>query len=618
MNVDYKILTKVLSKRVHGVMMDLVHPDQTCAVPGRRVSDNLGLVREAIQLAEERGLPLSIVSLDQEKAFDRVSHEYMMVVLERFGFGPNLRHWVDLMYRDVEARVLVNGHLSGAFPVASGVRQGCPMSPVLFVLCIEPFGCALRADPSFPGFWVPGTHGECLKVSLYMDDVSVFVTDAVAMCRLVGLCERFGLASSSKVNPRKSEVMHFGRHRSGSGPPCPFTERRDRLKILGVCFDPGGVAAENWRRVIGEIVLEVASWRSRRLTMEGRNLVIKTVLIGKLLYLARISPPPPAVGRALEGIIFTFFWGTRAERRSRRVVKMSPSLGGKGVPCPVFVCMSAFACTLMELFVSEDPGRQLARDFLFFFLGPSVARLEGRSLSLSRPFAGSCPGHFRMFEGFAREQGLLTRRPIGWRLSQVLEHLRPREVLREVRILHRSPLAERTARKVWENVSARCLANDQKDVAWKAAHECLPVRVFRFQRDLNVSVQCPRPGCTGDETVRHVLWDCPVAVGVWSLAAGLLECYVPWLVMVRRDVFVFSGLLPQPVPGRKWRQAWRTVCIVKTVLWRARTRGFYTRVWLDPGQIWGMALSCLQRYRLGDSLRATGRGAGRNDASGVS
>jgi len=62
-----------------------------------------------------------------------------------------------------------------------------------------------------------------------------------------------------------------------------------------------------------------------------------------------LIPVPLGVGQALERLVFSFFWDTQAEHRRRRIVKMSPCFGGKGVSSPVFVCMLAFACTLMEL-----------------------------------------------------------------------------------------------------------------------------------------------------------------------------------------------------------------------------------------------------------------------------
>ncbi|KAJ1211805.1 hypothetical protein NDU88_007153 [Pleurodeles waltl] len=77
LNVDYKILAKTMVNRLEGAMGEIVHPDQTCGVPGRRVADSLALIRDTIQYITDRNIRSALVCLDQEKAFDRVSHEFM-------------------------------------------------------------------------------------------------------------------------------------------------------------------------------------------------------------------------------------------------------------------------------------------------------------------------------------------------------------------------------------------------------------------------------------------------------------------------------------------------------------------------------------------------------------
>ena len=118
---------------MHTALGDILHTDQTCAVPGHKVSGSLGLVREAIQFVEERGLRLSVISLDQEIIFHRVSQEHMMAILDCFWLQNKFVVMCWLHVSDIEGFALVNGHLSGAFLITSGVRQGCPMPPVLFV-----------------------------------------------------------------------------------------------------------------------------------------------------------------------------------------------------------------------------------------------------------------------------------------------------------------------------------------------------------------------------------------------------------------------------------------------------------------------------------------------------
>lgn len=93
-------------------------------------------MRDILEWAGQRHIPLALLSLDQEKAFDRVSH--LWGVLARLGLGQGFLSWVGLLYREVFSRVSVNGHLSGPVWQKGGVWQGCPLSPLLYVLYLEP------------------------------------------------------------------------------------------------------------------------------------------------------------------------------------------------------------------------------------------------------------------------------------------------------------------------------------------------------------------------------------------------------------------------------------------------------------------------------------------------
>lgn len=151
----------------------LVHPDQTCGVPGRMCSMNLALIRDVLAWAEQRQIPLALLSLDQEKAFDRVSHSFLFAVLERMGFGPNFITMVRLLYAGAVSKVMINGHHSGQIEQRGGVRQGSPLSPMLYVLYLEPVVERLRQDPAFQGLHIPGAGGDRARVSVYDDDVTL-------------------------------------------------------------------------------------------------------------------------------------------------------------------------------------------------------------------------------------------------------------------------------------------------------------------------------------------------------------------------------------------------------------------------------------------------------------
>ncbi|KAJ1169246.1 hypothetical protein NDU88_001152 [Pleurodeles waltl] len=120
LNVDYKILAKTMVNRLKGVMGEMVHPDQTCGVPGRRIADSLALIRDTIQYITDRNIRAALVCLDQEKAFDCVSHEFIERVLQGFGLGERFCNYVKIMYTHIFSSVMVNGWKTDPFPIRTG------------------------------------------------------------------------------------------------------------------------------------------------------------------------------------------------------------------------------------------------------------------------------------------------------------------------------------------------------------------------------------------------------------------------------------------------------------------------------------------------------------------
>ena len=125
LNVDYNLASRLL-KVIHVV----VGKDQTCGVPGRFIGENIALLRDIVDYASFSNVPAAILSLDQEKAFDRVDWSFKLATLSKMGFGPSFLHWVHFFYTGVQSCVNVNGF----FVLSRGVRQGCLPSPLLYVL----------------------------------------------------------------------------------------------------------------------------------------------------------------------------------------------------------------------------------------------------------------------------------------------------------------------------------------------------------------------------------------------------------------------------------------------------------------------------------------------------
>ena len=151
LNVDYKLSDRVVAGCLLKVIHLIVAEDQTCGVPGRFIVENVSIICDVVSFASRTGVPLAVLSLDQEKAFDRVDWGFMGATLGGMGFKYPFLRWVSLFYTQVQSAVIVNGHISPFFSLSRGVRQGCPLSPLLYVLVAETLAVNIRCNPRIPG-----------------------------------------------------------------------------------------------------------------------------------------------------------------------------------------------------------------------------------------------------------------------------------------------------------------------------------------------------------------------------------------------------------------------------------------------------------------------------------
>ena len=164
-NVDLKILTKALTNRLKQVLPSIIHFTQT-AVDGRRVDNTVHMLRDFVQLINTENLDSAFIFLDQEKAFDRVNHVFLYKTMRASGIDPAFIQWVSQIYSNATTRVKVNGFLSANIKLRRGVRQGCPLSPLLYVI-IEILALQFRKNPDIVGFTVGGEKSSvCIMLTM--------------------------------------------------------------------------------------------------------------------------------------------------------------------------------------------------------------------------------------------------------------------------------------------------------------------------------------------------------------------------------------------------------------------------------------------------------------------
>ena len=167
LNTDYKILTKCLAIRLHTILPTIINVDQTGFLKDRYIGENIRTIADIIDYTSLKHKPGIILLLDFEKAFDTIRWSFIIDSLKIFNFGSDFIQWIKVIYTDIESTVLNYGHTTGFFKLQRGIRQGCPISPYLFIIAVELLANGIRNSKDIQGINVGKSE---IKISQLADD----------------------------------------------------------------------------------------------------------------------------------------------------------------------------------------------------------------------------------------------------------------------------------------------------------------------------------------------------------------------------------------------------------------------------------------------------------------
>jgi hypothetical protein len=200
-----KLFSKILATRLRHRMHDLVRPCQNAFIAQRSIHDNFAFVRGQAMMFKRLKTPALLIKLDIQKAFDSISWEFLLEILQAKGFGIKWRNWIACLLRTASTRILVNGSLTDFIQHCRGLRQGDPLSPLLFVLAMDALAALFalaeerRVLRNIANLQLP--H----RLSLYADDVIIFANpDPAELKFLREMLHCFGEASGLFTNFIKS------------------------------------------------------------------------------------------------------------------------------------------------------------------------------------------------------------------------------------------------------------------------------------------------------------------------------------------------------------------------------------------------------------------------------
>ena len=316
LNVDFKILAKALALRLETLLPSIISVDQSGFIQKRHSFHNVRRLFNVIYTPSQSDAQEIIVSLDAEKAFDWVEWTYHFATMQKFGLSPSFVSWVKLLYSSPMASVCSNSVHSPYFQLQRGTRQGCPLSPLLFVIAIEPLAISLHQCPHFSGITRDNIEH---KVSLYADDLPLYISNpTLSVPPILSVLQNFGKISGYKLNFSKSEYFTISTSISPLTSSIPFKETQNGFRYLGIMATHSfnALFKHNFGQLLDRCKEDLARWSALPLSLAGRINLIKMIVLPRFLYLFLNVPIfiKKSFFNNLDKLILSFVWGSKGHR----------------------------------------------------------------------------------------------------------------------------------------------------------------------------------------------------------------------------------------------------------------------------------------------------------------
>ncbi|CAC5423427.1 unnamed protein product [Mytilus coruscus] len=287
LQVDYKILARIMSNRLKSVLPKIISEDQTCCVIGRDISNNISNVRDIMELVERDDLEGYFLKLDQANAFDRVSHTYLLEVLKKFGFGDRFVKWISIFY-----------------------------------------------NVNIKGINIPNSN----KIGLiyqHADDTTLSLCNKESIPEVFKEFDLYNKATGAKINRQKSEILCLGTATLSvvEKDHIGLKVCEDYFQLLGVFIGKNRKMCDemNWKNKIVKIKSLLNIWLLRRLTIHGRVSVINSLMLSRFWYALFVTALPEWAYIEIKRLCLNFTWKNRCHLVKYNCIVDDKSRGGLNV-----------------------------------------------------------------------------------------------------------------------------------------------------------------------------------------------------------------------------------------------------------------------------------------------
>jgi hypothetical protein len=314
LNCLYKWITKVLTIRLTPIAGRLICAEQTTFIKGRNIMNGVMVLHEVMHETKKRKETGSILKLDFEKAYDKVSWKFLLECLKLRGFNEKWCEWVNHMLTGGTVYVKINDHLGPYFMSHKGVRQGDPLSPILFNFvadCLTKLVKQAQVNGLFTGL-AANLIPKGIAILQYADDTIICLKNDMAGAKNMKiLLYMYEQMAGLKINFAKSEVLTINgceeleiqyaeifNYQTGSFP----------IKYLGVPVSPSRLHVIHWEPLKEKNRKKLEIWKGGTMSIAGRTIMINSSLSSSFIYHMSMYLFPKAITKELDKQRRTFFW----------------------------------------------------------------------------------------------------------------------------------------------------------------------------------------------------------------------------------------------------------------------------------------------------------------------
>ena len=509
--VDAKILAKLYAERLKKVIDKVVHPNQYCA-PYKTIVDSNNNIRDLIFYCNKENVPGCILNLDWSKAFDKVNIDFLCKIMSKMGFSNTFIDVIMIFYVDRTSRCLVNGNLTDTFKVERGIRQGCPLSMLLFIISQEPLYTSIEICHKIIPFKTPNSS---LKLQGYADDTNIILSDDQSIYEAFKMVIDFTEAAGASLNIRKTKIFGMGTWSGKTTWPINSIKvETEYLYTLGIKHTNSYQDSINtcWSEVHDKIKNQAKTMISRTLTILQKTIIVNSILTSQIWYRAQTYPLSLDWSRKINKIICNYIWGSKINPIKHATLTLDKKEGGLSLVCIYTKAKSIFACRIIKQFLIDESQNSLLFFYIAMRLNPmfNIRSLPTYICSVTTPYFEEGIGTIRNIIHINGFPNVISK--------AAYEYL-----------LDRSPpkVQERYQfsnwKNIWNNINFKYIPIRSREIVFKYLHGILPnkYRLKHIRRsDSDLCDWCNVP-----ETNKHMVYQCQEILEVKNFLVRLLEYF---------------------------------------------------------------------------------------------